>query len=59
MGLLLLGRHFSFQPDVPNLTPSSHYSGSSYSGFYLRTIHLLPRFYMLTFSRIERLLNSL
>lgn len=32
MGLYLLGRHISFQPNIPNLTPSSTYSGSSYSG---------------------------
>jgi|SRR5690242_13749490 len=52
MGLYLLGRLFSFQPNFPNLTPSSAYSGSSYSGFYLRIVHLLPRFYMSTFSSI-------
>lgn len=59
MGLYLLGRHFSFQPNIPNLTPSSPYSVSSYSGFYLRTVHLLPRYYMLTFSCVENLSNSL
>ena len=59
MWLYLLGRHFSFQPNTPNLTPAHPILYRAIAVSICEPyIYLLPRFYMLTFSLIYHLSSS-